>query len=681
MEYTEVSTLKQAALEYAAKGIAIIPLNENEKTPKIKAWGEKATIDLTVINEWWDKWPQANIGMVTGSINGILVLDVDIKEGKNGQETLQELENTYGALPETRRHNTPSGGYHLLYNIGSLVVRGSAGKIGAGLDIRCDGGYIVAPPSVIDGRCYEVVNPDVEIADTPEWLVKLATEQKTAVKAETEVTKGERNNHIFKTAMECKKQGMGYEEAVQVVAEANSRCNPPLEQAEVDRTLASAYKYQVDSTQPEILELNKKHAVIMVGGKCRVLNEVTCPIFDRSDITLSTPTDFFNRYANRMKDGKPIGEMWFKHSDRREYEDIVFSPGKETPKHYNLWRGFAVEPKEGDCSLYLKHIEENISSGNKEIFNYIVAWMADAVQNLDSLVGTSIVLKGKQGAGKGKFVTEFGRLFGPHFTHINQSSHLTGKFNSHMKNTYILFADEACWGGDKQAEGPLKALITEPTIMVEGKGQDPYTIKNHVHVMVSSNNDWVVPLGAEDRRFFVVEVGDKHLQDSGYFKAITDQMNNGGREALLHYLMNYDLTGIDLRKFPKTEALFEMKLLSASPVQKFWYEKLTAGALDTKLDDWNNGVVLAETLQEDYSTFAGNTGVRHKSTSTELGSQLKKLVPTGQLHKSREMMFGVRKPVYKFPSLHECREYFEQLMNQKIEWPEESVALKDNDNR
>lgn len=670
----------QAAINYAEQGIHVFPLKPNSKLPLTANGFYDATTDIGVINGWWQKTPKANIGIPTGRINGIMALDIDFKDGKNGFESLIHLEELHGFIPETRTHNTPSGGSHLIFLTGKHEISGSAGKLGNGLDIRANGGYIVAPPSVIDDSKYFVENPESLICEVPEWLVKLANEKKTVEKPTESIPNGRRNEHIFKFGMDCKKRSTPLEHAIYLAMDENEKnCTPPLDFDEVNRTVTSAYRYESVHVPIEIEDLNKIHAVVMVGGKCRVINETTCPIFNRPDISLSHPSDFKNKYANRKINDKQMGEYWFHHPNRREFEGIVFSPGKDTPKFYNLWRGFAVVPKHGDCSLYLKHVEEVICSGNKEIYRYVIAWMAHAVQSMDDLIGTSLVLKGKQGAGKGVFVREFGKLFGPHFTHINQSAHLTGKFNAHLKNTIILFADEACWGGDKQAEGPLKALITEPTLMIEAKGQDPFQVKNHVHVLVSSNNDWVVPCGPEERRFLVLEVSEKYYQNREYFDPIYKQMDNGGREALLYYLMNMDISGIDLGRTPKTEALFEMKMQSASSAMKFWYDKLMAGALDSRFDHWNEGVIVAENLQEDFGEFTGKAGVKHRGTDTELGVQLRKLVPPGKEIKDRRILPGSpqRKQVYTFPPLQECRDYFEKLISQKVEWPDEGYILKE----
>ena len=84
-------------------------------------------------------------------------------------------------------------------------------------------------------------------------------------------------------------------------------------------------------------------------------------------------------------------------------------------------------------------------------------------------------------------------------------------------------------------------MITEDTIQIEMKGKDVITFRNHIRLLISSNHEWVVPAGNEERRFCVIDVGEARMQDRAYFGGVIDQMNNGGREALLHYLLEYDL--------------------------------------------------------------------------------------------------------------------------------------------
>lgn len=408
------------------------------------------------------------------------------------------------------------------------------------------------------------------------------------------------------------------------------------------------------------------------GGKSAILNEENNPVLGRREITLSSPTDFRTYYANRIfrvgKNLRDVAEIWLSHPRRRQYKGLVFDPGQERPGYYNLWNGFAVEPKPGNCSLYLNHIRDVIASSDEEIYDYIIAWMADAVQNPSRRPGTAIVLRGKQGVGKGVFCSEFGSLFGQHFVHIQHSRHLTGHFNAHLKDKLIVFADEAFWAGDKAGEGVLKAMVTEKELPIEFKGKDAIYVRNHIRLLVASNNEWVVPAGLEERRFFTVDVSEARMQDRSYFGAIVEQMNNGGRGALLDFLMNYDLHGVDLGRFPKTVALQEQKLHSMTPVQKWWFDRLMDGTVLSKDSNWVNEVE-THLVQEDYRSHSAAIGCSRKSTETELGAALSKLVPG--LQRKRRTNGQNRHWCYVFPNLIECRAAFDRHMGAKNPWPED----------
>lgn len=679
----EKSKLHKAALEYAKDGIPVFPVVPNGKKPLSDNGFKDATTDPSVINGWWTQYPDANIGIPTGEITSWFVVDVDNKNGVSGNDSLNALIEKYGELPDTRQHFTPSGGYHLIFYHPGAEIRGSVGKLGLGLDIRCNGGYILAPPSVIEGMKYLVVNRCVPIENTPEWLISLACEKVDLKKKSVEtavIPEGERNGHIFKFGLDCKKKGITQEDAILKALAENERCCPPLTNDEVMKTVSSSYRYETSSVPVEIEEMNKTHAAILVGGNCYVLKEIICPLFNRPDFELLSVKGFKEFNCNKYieVDGKKqrLGDVWFSHPDRRQYIGLTFNP-KETPEgYYNVWRGFAVEPKQGDCSLYLKHIEENIANGDKSVYDYILAWMAHTVQYPDMLVGVAIVMRGSMGVGKGVFAEQFGKLFGRHYMLLNDSGQLTGKFNGHMKDKCLLFADEAFWAGDKAAEGKLKSMITESTINIEMKGKDVYSIKNNLHMIFATNNEWAAPAGPKERRFFVIDVGEKHMQDNKYFEAICNQMENGGREALLYFLMNHDVSSINLRKFPQTKALREAKLLSASPAQKFWYHVLESGCLNDSIEDgWCEGIVRTDYFYKEYIKFVTDMGVKHKASDTELGMQLKSMLPSESFKKERKTVKdfnrSYRKNCYVFPSLSECRNAFEEFMNTKFDWPTE----------
>lgn len=146
------------------------------KKPRITEWQKRATTNEASLREWWRKWPDANICIVTGAASGFIVLDIDPKHG--GDASLTELLEEYGELPPTLRAATGGGGQHLLFEHPGVAIRNSISFLGEGLDIRGDGGYIVAPPSLHEsGRIYEWLNV-TKPAPLPEWLLKLLTEEK-----------------------------------------------------------------------------------------------------------------------------------------------------------------------------------------------------------------------------------------------------------------------------------------------------------------------------------------------------------------------------------------------------------------------------------------------------------------------------------------------------------------------
>ena len=501
------------------------------------------------------------------------------------------------------------------------------------IDVRGDGGYVVAAGSVHPdtGNVYEV-EKDVPKADAPEWLLsyvltgdinkdalwncplpppvsedfvrelKVSDDSRDLILQGTQI--GQRSEANGKVLGALK--GAGYDDRLiffifdhYPIGEkyrGKGSSKRGWLQGEIRRSQEYIDAHRQDTgenqDQPDcpacVLELNEKHAIVMLGGKCVVLNEDFDPVFMRKDISFSNTEDFNKRYANRREPNpyanghseSSVAKIWYESPHRRQYDGIVFSPEEDVPGFYNLYRGLGVEPKPGDWSLMQQHIRDVIANGNEEIERYIVAWMADLVQKPGGQrPGTAIVLRGKQGTGKGSFASQLGRIVGPHFLHITNQHQLTGRFNNHLKDALLVFVDEGFWGGNKSIEGPLKGMVTEDQIMIEPKGKDPFMVRNHIRLIIASNNDWVVPAGIEERRFFAIDVTDNHIQDKEYFGALYRQMDSGGREAMLYDLLHMDISGFDLRSFPRTQALLDQIVNSMSSFERYWYDQLCNGTL------------------------------------------------------------------------------------------------------
>lgn len=384
--------------------------------------------------------------------------------------------------------------------------------------------------------------------------------------------------------------------------------------------------------------LNEKHAVIRnVSGKCRIIEEVWSSGLKRTKLTLQSFEDFRNAYRHidievgTSPDGskriKKLGSFWIDHPMRRQYDTIVFAPGKEIKGSYNLWKGFYCQAVPGDCSLYLNHLKHNICCNNLEHYNYLISWMARAVQFPDCPGEVAVVLRGGRGTGKSYFANHFGKLFGRHFLQVSNSSHIIGNFNAHLKDIVVLFADEAFFAGDKAHASVLKTLITEETVTIEKKNIDVEPEANYIHLIMASNEDHVIPAGSDERRFFMLDVGKENQQNTKYFENITNQLENGGYEALLHYLINYDLSSFNVRKVPKTEALNDQKVLSLNSISEFWYQRLLEGTTFRCGSSWETSV-LKDDILDAYIDHTKRFNITRRGNATALGKELKRIHPT-----------------------------------------------------
>ena len=435
-------------------------------------------------------------------------------------------------------------------------------------------------------------------------------------------------------------------------------------------------------------EMNEKYCVVCDNGKTRVLS------FERQDQKVGNKThvrhvatfmrfeDFANFYLDEKivigKKSKPVGRWWLQaakadNPGKRKYDGIVFRPDDESEVlngKLNLWRGFGVTEKPGNWSLMLRHIQQVLANNNKEHAAYILNWIAWAVQNPADRAEVALVFRGKKGTGKGTLGNTLVSLFGRHGTHISSKDHLAGKFNYHLRDACFLFADEAYWPGDKSSEGSLKRLITEPDLFIEGKGQNAFPAPNLLHVMMASNDEWVVPAGEAERRYAVFDVSDAKIKDDAWFTPIHHQLENGGYEAMLYDLRRRDLKGWHPRKVVTSQALLSQQERSLDFFDEWWVSVLDNGVTpgstsehpdhsapmeDFTIPDYITG---RETPMPGLLTRARKTDPMRGSrvTGKAFGSALRKAGCT----KSRIYYAKRQRRTWCFPPLKDAREAWEK---------------------
>jgi hypothetical protein len=671
-----------AALQYAGRGWKVFPCFEMTgnacacgrpcqspgKHPRIKGGCRNASTDQALITSWWTRWPNANVAIATG--DGRFVVDLDSEEaakklqGRNWPATL---------VARTGR------GWHLHYTTTQDVHNSAGSGDEHGIDVRGEGGYVLAPPSNhMVGRDYAWENDLAPAAATPEleqWALARsggggARARRGGGAGAAPATVGARldaalreapaaaadiaaalavipnddrgwddwnrilmavwrscNGHEIGIALadtwsrksakwspgavderwlafsrspptaltfgtlvhEARQAAPGWEPPTRVRLAGNGKNSGSAENGlDVNGMPAGAAVLTPTGQSNPLAELNKHYAVIgNIGNRCLVLSFVSSVIDPGVMVpSLQTFKTFSDRFSNqflqiasRTPAGKPVehhrplGQAWLTWPQRRTFAGLDLAPGAPevlAGGALNLWRGWGVEPKAGSWDRMQGHIERILGGATPLGASYIAKWAAWAVQHPGEPAGAALVFRGGRGTGKGTFGHAMRRIFGAHGWHIYNSKHLVGHFNAHMRNTILLFADEAFWAGDKQGLSTLQALITEPLLVVEQKGVDAVQWKNRLHLIMAANAEWVVPAAHDERRYAVFDVAPTAVGDKKYFAELYAEMENGGLAAMLWDMLHAKLGDWHPREIPQTRALQEQKQRSLDPRWEFW---------------------------------------------------------------------------------------------------------------
>ncbi len=417
-------------------------------------------------------------------------------------------------------------------------------------------------------------------------------------------------------------------------------------------------------------ELNRRYAVVKFGSKVHVVDDFA------DEVSFMTFRDFQNLYGNRRvpmgKSSVSVGSYWLEHPDRRQYPDgVVFDPSKSCGTgHYNLWRGFAVEPdptKKYD--RFLEHLHDVICGQDQGRYDYFLSWLALMVQKPWQLPGVAIVLLSSQGTGKGLLMQYLGAMLGVHYKHLTGRAHLVGQFSGHLHDAVLVFADELSWGSSKEEAGILKGMVTERTRMMERKYADAIPVNNCTHLIVASNEEHVVPAELSDRRYCILDVAETKTGDAAYFSRLAGEMAEGGPSGLLAFLMSRDITGFDPAKFPKTEARIKQQIMSLGPVEAWLEEQLQNGGFTGHEDPerrWPDRI-------EKYDVYGLYREWHVRGQISAPVASVKRFTSTLKKYgiitcRMQEDEAGRRGRGYRLPSIDAVRASFESLIEGQVDW-------------
>ncbi len=446
----------------------------------------------------------------------------------------------------------------------------------------------------------------------------------------------------------------------------------PLEEIEVGITPAVA----------RLAEMNERHCLVF-DGAMKIYTKEYDTALERFYYARYSRFDFEMWYHNKKIPGvdeqMTLSTWWLKHPQRSEYRGLVFDPGRDTEGFLNLWQGFSVKGCRGPWDAFDDLIRNTICSGDEVLYEYTMNWLAHLVQRPGEPAETAFVMRGPKGTGKGTFATAIMSLIKAHAIQVSSSQHFTGRFNAHLRDCVLLFVDEAFWAGDHGSEGTLKRLITEPTLVYEGKGQNAVVGKNCISVMIASNADWVVPAGLDgERRYVMTDVGTNRVGDETFWSTVRTQLyQDGGLGGLFRFLQERNIVNWHPRNdVPQTCALAEQKLHGLTDIEEWWLNRLTEGSLPGQQVDWSSGETETpmQVLHEHYLAEVGGLGRRNRRASQiSFGRQLKKIIPgydnIQAVHHGTELIVADsrgRVQMLRCDSLTKCRAAFETRLGMAI---------------
>jgi len=369
------------ALNLAEQGFAVFPLRPNGKLPAIKEWPKRATTDAEQVERWWSgRGKDRNIGIAC--LDNIVVIDIDVKDGQPGAASLKQM--IADGLPNTYTQRTPTGGLHLCYRAPGGHIKSVAGWR-PGVDIRGNGGFIVAAGSTVDGGEYTLANPAPIVPLTTRFVDALPRPSDSSPRAEENsgafgfgntdsliegstspyseipetIPLGGRDDFIFKSACSWRERGYTRDHAEVLMQALHAKC----EQKPGDEfTLADALKkldqawstYKPNDSWTKVVtpdETVVEAPTREISGLKDALGRFLLAIRGSQVIDLSRQPrhavmgldEFKNGFKNVWIAEKQLPTVWLQNKNRQTVRDTIYYPKevrileRDEEKFYNIY--------------------------------------------------------------------------------------------------------------------------------------------------------------------------------------------------------------------------------------------------------------------------------------------------------------------------------------------------------
>jgi len=368
-----------------------------------------------------------------------------------------------------------------------------------------------------------------------------------------------------------------------------------------------------------------------------------------------------------------VPKSFFNHPQTTLYSGIEFNPVTTTQGYLNLWVGPTLEAQKGKWDLIKAFLREVICNGDDTCYQYLIRYLAHAVQKPEEKPGVMVILLGGQGIGKGTFGRILSAIWSSTYIQVNNVKDITGSFNSILGQSFIVFMDEALFEGDRRSSDALKSLVTEPTININEKHQPARQTKSYHRFFAATNATHFKNTDNDDRRDFVLRVSETYKGNHEYWIKLNSEIETSGTAAMLHVLKEMDLSGFNVRDKPSTEALIDQKLMSLGPYARWWFDCLDRGYViagdrvdlhETPDGEWTE-FISTETALNGIKELSG--GRLYKNPiAKEVQSAISKYCPSAAQGQRKEN--GKRKRGVILPNLTIARNEFEKYIGGAVDW-------------
>lgn len=321
--------------------------------------------------------------------------------------------------------------------------------------------------------------------------------------------------------------------------------------------------------------------------------------------------------------GGGVYKLWAESYDRKVVKGIRFEPAMDLgPDYINLFTGWPLTPKQGDCKLILQHIQRLCGNRSQE-FMWLLNWLAYPLQHPGSKMASAVIVHGSEGTGKSiTFDDIMGRIYGQYKTTIGQQQ-LESSFTEWQSKKLFVLAEEVVARSERnQFKGVLKHLVTGSTLQIDQKHMSLRDETNHMNMVFLSNSTIPLELDTGDRRYMVLYADE--VPPAQYFRDLFKEINNGGVEAFFHFLLNMDLGDFNQHTKPPLNQEKQNLIAGSMTSPVYFYNQWKNGELDVEY-----GCATSSALYRYFTKWCEQNG-EYKRTQRYFSGELQRVMTQGR---------------------------------------------------